>query len=94
VEDCKTFSLAPGLDTSAGSQSGNVTNCFNVTDVVTTDLRNNDIYIEIYMTWMYFVFMYIIPFSLLAIFNFLIYRKIKRSSQIRPTTFWSRSTAV
>ena len=43
VEDCKTFSL----DTSASSHSGNVTNCFNVTDVVTTDLRNNDIYIEV-----------------------------------------------
>ena len=37
------------------------------------------------MTWMYFVFMYIIPFSLLAVFNFLIYRKIKRSSQIRTS---------
>ena len=47
VEDCKTFSLAPGLDTSASSHSGNVTNCFNVTDVVTTELRNNDIYIEV-----------------------------------------------
>ena len=46
AEDCKTF-LAPGLDTSASSHSGNVTNCFNVTDVVTTDLRNNDIYIEV-----------------------------------------------
>ena len=47
MEDCKTFPLAPGLDTSASSQSGNVTNCFNVTDVGTTDLRNNDIYIEV-----------------------------------------------
>ena len=46
VEDCKTF-LAPGPDTSASSHSGNVTNCFNVTDVVTTELRNNDIYIEV-----------------------------------------------
>merc|ERR1712038_1742565 len=91
VEDCKTFSLAPGLDTSASSQSGNVTNCFNVTDVATTDLRNNDIYIEIYMTWMYFVFMYIIPFSLLAVFNFLIYRKIKRPSQIRTSVTRSQA---
>ena len=46
------------------------------------------------MTWMYFVFMYIIPFSLLAVFNFLIYRKIKRSSQIRTSVtrwVWDRA---
>ena len=29
--------------------------------------------------------MYIIPFSLLALFNFLIYKKIRRASQIRTS---------
>ena len=35
---------------------------------------------SIYVTWMYLVFMYIIPFSCLAIFNVLIFLAIRRAS--------------
>ena len=69
--------------------------CFLARRVKSTVLSNSDINVQhtrlkmnplqIYMTWMYLVFMYIIPFSLLAIFNLLIYKKIKRSSQIRTS---------
>ena len=50
----------------------------------TNNLLHTNLF-KIYMTWMYFVFMYIIPFSLLALFNFLIYKKIRRASQIRTS---------
>ena len=35
---------------------------------------------SIYVTWMYLVFMYIVPFSCLAIFNLLIFLAIRRAS--------------
>ena len=44
-----------------------------------TDLRMNNIYINVYITWMYLVFMYIIPFSTLAVFNILTYLEIRRA---------------
>ena len=38
------------------------------------------LYFSIYVTWMYLVFMYIVPFSCLAIFNLLIFLAIRRAS--------------
>ena len=43
----------------------------NTTRYYPTELRINSHYISIYVTWMYLVFMYIIPFTTLAVFNFL-----------------------
>ena len=44
-----------------------------------TDLRMSNLYINIYVTWMYLVFMYIIPFSTLAVFNILTWLEIRRA---------------
>ena len=44
-----------------------------------TDLRMDNLYINIYVTWMYLVFMYIIPFSTLAVFNILTWLEIRRA---------------
>ena len=35
------------------------------------------------MTWLYLVFMYILPFTLLAIFNILIYMEIRKATKKR-----------
>ena len=32
------------------------------------------VFFKVYVTWLYLIFMYILPFSLLAVFNILIYR--------------------
>jgi len=48
-----------------------------------TQLRENKDYIDIYVNWMYLVFMYIIPFSCLAILNLLTFLEIRRASQRR-----------
>ena len=37
------------------------------------------------MTWLYFVFMYILPFALLAVFNLLIYKEIRRATKKRTS---------
>ena len=44
-----------------------------------TELRLNSLYINLYVTWMYLVFMYIIPFSTLAIFNMLTWLEMRRA---------------
>ena len=38
---------------------------------------------KVYMTWLYLVFMYILPFTLLAIFNILIYMEIRKATKKR-----------
>jgi len=43
----------------------------------------NEAYISVYMSWLYLVFMYFIPFSCLVVLNLLIYREV--SSLSRPT---------
>lgn len=48
-----------------------------------TNLRMDPTYISIYVTWMYLVFMYIVPFASLAIFNMLIFLEIRRASARR-----------
>ena len=46
--------------------------------LITTDLRNSKAYFHIYMVWMYMIFMYIIPFTVLLILNFQIALTIRR----------------
>jgi hypothetical protein len=53
------------------------------TEVTATKLRNNKTYIGIYITWMYLVVMYIIPFTCLAAFNLIIYRRIRNANAER-----------
>ena len=48
-----------------------------ITNVEPTKLRNHPIYISVYITWAYLIFMYFIPFIGLAIFNLLIYRQVR-----------------
>ena len=55
----------------------------NTTEVVPTMLRLDQYYIEIYINWMYLIFLYLAPFSLLAVFNILIYREVRRASRVR-----------
>ena len=55
----------------------------NTTEVVPTMLRLDQYYIEIYINWMYLIFLYLAPFSLLAVFNILIYREVRRSNLVR-----------
>ena len=39
-------------------------------------LRTNATYINVYINWLYLVFMYLLPFVCLAVFNLLIYREV------------------
>ena len=48
----------------------------NITEVDSTDLREDPLYINVYITWLYLVFLYIIPFTCLAVFNLLIYKEV------------------
>jgi hypothetical protein len=48
-----------------------------ITEVVPTALRRHPTYISVYYTWAYLIFMFVIPFSCLAIFNLLIYRQVR-----------------
>lgn len=43
-----------------------------------TDLRTDPVYISVYVNGMYFVFIYIIPFGSLAVFNLLIFLAIRK----------------
>ena len=38
---------------------------------------------QIYINWMYLIFLYLAPFTLLAVFNILIYREVRRASMVR-----------
>ena len=51
-----------------------------ITNVEPTELRNDPTYINVYITWLYLVVMYIIPFTCLAIFNLLIYKEVSLST--------------
>lgn len=42
-----------------------------------TELRQTRIYISVYIHWLYFVFIYLLPFSCLAILNAAIYRQVQ-----------------
>jgi hypothetical protein len=49
----------------------------NLTVVQQTSLRSNPTYISIYITWLYLVVMYFVPFTCLAVFNLLIYHQVR-----------------
>ena len=51
----------------------------NQTGYFPTELRLNHYYISIYVTWMYLVCMYLIPFATLAIFNLLTWLEMRRA---------------
>lgn len=53
------------------------------TDIIPTALRDNQVYISVYITWMYLVVMYIIPFCSLAVFNLIIYHEVRRANSER-----------
>lgn len=55
----------------------------NETLVVPTSLRNNESYISVYMTWLYLVVMYLVPFLSLAVFNLWIYLEVRRANSER-----------
>ena len=50
--------------------------------IVQTAIRANETYISIYITWLYLVVMYIVPFTCLAVFNFLIYMEVKKANKV------------
>ena len=55
----------------------------NRTEVQPTSLRTNPAYIRYYITWLYVVVMYIVPFACLAAFNMLIYLQIRKANAER-----------
>ena len=52
----------------------------NCTSYAPTQMRMNATYISIYVTWMYLVFMYIIPFTTLACFNLKTWLEMRKAS--------------
>ena len=60
---------------------------------VATELRNNEVYIGVYVTWMYLVVMNIVPFLSLAVFNLAIYLEVRRANSERAQlTRWDMLT--
>ena len=55
----------------------------NRTEVMPTKLRLDSTYISVYITWMYLVVMYIVPFTSLALLNLRIYVQIRQSTAER-----------
>ncbi|XP_046985417.1 FMRFamide receptor [Schistocerca americana] len=51
--------------------------------VAPTSLRDNRIYISVYIHWLYFIFLYILPFACLAVLNTAIYRQVRKANQER-----------
>ena len=43
-----------------------------------TSLRQDQTYISVYVTWMYFVFMFALPFGCLSVLNLLIYLDVRK----------------
>ncbi|CAL4059958.1 unnamed protein product, partial [Meganyctiphanes norvegica] len=48
-----------------------------------TELRNEPLYKEVYITWFYLLFMYLIPFLSLIVFNIFIYREVRTANHQR-----------
>ena len=46
-------------------------------DVVTTAMRRDPVYISVYITWMYLVFMYAVPFGGLSVLNMLMFLDVR-----------------
>lgn len=45
-------------------------------EVNMTELRNNSVYISIYIHWLYLIFIYFLPFTSLAVLNAAIYQQV------------------
>eukprot|EP00095_Tigriopus_kingsejongensis_P002754 snap_masked-scaffold138_size318692-processed-gene-2.2 protein:Tk02754 transcript:snap_masked-scaffold138_size318692-processed-gene-2.2-mRNA-1 annotation:"fmrfamide receptor" len=54
-----------------------------LTFLQSTHLRDNPMYISLYMTWMYMIFMYVIPFAILFVLNAKIALEIRSARQKR-----------
>lgn len=48
-----------------------------------TPLRHKQLYIEVYIMWMYLLVMYCVPFGALLVLNGLIYRNVRHANQMR-----------
>ena len=51
--------------------------------IAATALRSNSDYVKIYIHWLYFIFIYIIPFSSITFFNIMIYRQVRKANRER-----------
>ncbi|XP_059616844.1 FMRFamide receptor-like [Phlebotomus argentipes] len=51
--------------------------------VTASEMRLDTYYIEIYIHWLYLIFIYVLPFSQLAILNSLIYAQVRRANRER-----------
>ncbi|XP_058803415.1 FMRFamide receptor-like [Phymastichus coffea] len=49
--------------------------------VASTALRRDPLYITVYVHWFYFLAYYAVPFVILAIFNVLIYRRVRKANR-------------
>lgn len=54
-------------------------------EVQMTSMRESKAYISIYITWMYLVFMYVLPFGGLSVLNMLMYLDVRRSNARQST---------
>ncbi|CAH0392669.1 unnamed protein product [Bemisia tabaci] len=50
---------------------------------IPSGLRESSLYVTLYIHWFYFIFIYFLPFSALAILNAAIYRQVRRANQER-----------
>jgi len=48
----------------------------------------------VYVTWLYLIFMYILPFTLLAVLNLLIYMEIRKATAIRNSLSRSQKREI
>ena len=55
----------------------------NRTVIAVTDMRKSPLYIKLYISYMYLVFMYIVPFVSLAALNLLIFLEIRKANATR-----------
>lgn len=48
-----------------------------------SNLRTHDLYIRVYVHWMYTVFIYLLPFSSISFFNTMIYQQVRKANRER-----------
>lgn len=51
--------------------------------VIASNLRSKEMYIQIYIHWLYLVFIYFIPFLSLSILNAMIYKQVRKANRER-----------
>ncbi|XP_012286429.1 FMRFamide receptor [Orussus abietinus] len=52
-----------------------------VTCIIPASLRESELYVTLYVHWMYFFVYYLFPFGCLVIFNFAIYRRVRKANR-------------